>query len=136
MAVGDPTTERFRPARILINGVRGDLKDFNARTMKWLQAGQYEFFIDHSCDPGQWTHKLRFVGTIPDDLERDAVRFVTDLRFGLDKAVHAAAFLLGSTDLKHAPFPFGESSEQQFLGQLRANRSAWAGIPPPNCMIT
>jgi hypothetical protein len=124
MAEDDP----FRPAKLLVTLASAELDQFQARCDAFIKECKLEFVTDDKSHPTQIVGKVRILGAIPDVLERDAMRFVNELRSSLDKAVNAAAKLLGSTDLKHTHFPFGES-ETQFQSQMGAARGSWRGIP-------
>jgi hypothetical protein len=125
MVESDP----FRPAKLLVTLAGPDLDAFEAQCNAFLKDCKVEVVRDDKSHPTQIIGKARLPDkTIPDAMERNAMRLMNEMRSTLDKAVHAAAKLLGSSDLKHAHFPFGES-ESQFHTQLSSSRGPWGGIP-------
>jgi hypothetical protein len=128
--VSRPDTDPFRPAKLLVNKARADFEDFNKRCATFIAQCKFDVLIDKETDPFSVIVKARRVdvGAVPDELEAAAIVIIGSLRSALDKAVHAAALVLGSDDLKKAPFPFGDSAVQ-FATQLASKKGPWIGIP-------
>lgn len=122
------TEDPFRPAKLLVSLASGDINKFQARCDAFLNESKMELIEDHDSQPEQVIHKVRVTDAVPDDLERDAVHLVGDLRSALDKAVHAASVQIGTSDPKYAHFPAADS-EAGFKGQLNSGRGPYRGVP-------
>lgn len=122
----------FYSAKASLKLLHADIEQLEVRSRAFVNQGNLKHFTERDSNTGELVHKVRVVNDIPDDIDRDAVRFLAEIRSALDKAVHGAAVLLGSRSLKHSNFPFGDGKggENAFTKQLASETGIWRGIPP------
>lgn len=127
------TDDPFYTPKLILRLAKPDLDDFDAGCDAFfnkgnvlLKGGNFEAFAREDAYTGEIVHGVRIVSDIPEKLERDAMRLVSDIRNALDKATHAASISLDSADPAYAHFPHGES-ESWLEGQLK--RAATGGGP-------
>lgn len=122
-------TDPFYSAKLLAHLARADVEDFATGCQTFIDNCQLEFIADYNQEADQTIVRARVRTDIPDELERDAVRLVMEMRATLDKAVNAAAKVItNSGDVRYTSFPFG-TCKAEVEGQLRAERGQLRNIP-------
>lgn len=121
----------FYSAKLPFREIHADIADIKIRATALVDQRNLMPIPQRDKDTGELIYKVRIVQDIPDDIERDAVRYLTEIRGALDKAIHGAAKLLGSRSLKHTNFPFGDAAggAKSFANQLANTKGPWRGIP-------
>lgn len=118
----------FYSAKLAFKGLEEDIKKLDVASWKFANSDVIRRFTERDGRTGEIVQKVQILSDIPDEFERNAVRYLSEIRGTLDKAIHGAAQILGSISLRHSNFPFGDN-EAQFCRQLDSENGPWRGIP-------
>lgn len=121
----------FYSAKLPFKGLHADIANIKIRADAFINQRNLVPVPQRNADTGELIYKVRVTQDVPDDIERDAIRYLAEIRGSLDKAIHGSAQMLGSRSLKHTNFPFGDAngSAKAFANQLANTRGPWRGIP-------
>ncbi|MBT9288823.1 hypothetical protein [Prosthecodimorpha staleyi] len=121
----------FYSAKLPFGRIHADIADIKIRAAALIDQRNLVPIPQKDADTGELIYKVRIVQDVPDDIERDAIRHLTEIRSALDKAINGCAKILGSRSLKHTNFPFGYAAGglRAFKSQLSNTRGPWRGIP-------
>lgn len=127
----DRHSDPFYAAKLTFGTIHEEIRSLKLISDDFRRQQNVQPFIEKDKATGELICKARVLRDVPDDIERSATRYLTEIRSTLDKAVNASARILGSVSLKHTNFPFGDKTggRNAFEKQLMRETGIWRGIP-------
>lgn len=122
----------FYSAKLPFRGLTSELENLQKRTEAFFNQNNVEHFTEHDTNANEIAHKVRIINDVPDDIERDAVRFLSEIRGALDKAINGATLLLSGEGSSRPTSPLGKTPTS-LLASSRARKDSGVTFPR-NCM--